>query len=110
MAQRVQIVHTDDLDGSEAASSVVFGFEGVSYEIDLSEANKDALAQALAPYIGAARRTAGGRKATPSARRRPAAGASATEVRAWATAHGMQVSARGRVSAEIREAYENAHR
>lgn len=46
MAQRVQIVHTDDLDGSEAASSVVFGFEGVSYEIDLSEANKDALAQA----------------------------------------------------------------
>lgn len=110
MAQRVQIVHTDDIDGSEDASAVVFAFEGVSYEIDLSDANKEALAVALAPFIAVARRTTGGRKAPAVARRRPATGASATDIRAWAAARGMQVSARGRVSAEVREAYEEAHR
>ena len=36
MAQRVNVVLVDDLDGSEAAETVNFGLDGANYEIDLS--------------------------------------------------------------------------
>lgn len=110
MAQRVQIVLTDDLDGGKADGTITFGYDGTSYEIDLSDANRAVLQESLAPYIAAARRVAGGRGRTAAAKRKSASGASATEIRAWAVAQGMKVSARGRVSSEVREAYESAHR
>lgn len=106
MAQRVEIVLTDDLDQSKADGTVTFAYAGSTYEIDLSDANRAALEEALAPYIGAARKVSSGRR-TSAAKRK--AGASATEIRAWAVSQGMEVSARGRVSSEIRQAYENAH-
>ena len=71
-------------------------------------ANAAQLREALALYIGSGRRAAGSRRGRPAA----AAGtkkASATDVRAWAAANGHQVSARGRVPAAVREAYEAAH-
>ncbi len=108
MAQRVHIVLTDDLDQSDAAETVTFGLDGSTYEIDLSEANAAALREALARYIAKGRRTSGGR--AKAARRRSGGSDSATEVRAWARAQGMTVSERGRVSAEVRAAYEEAHR
>ncbi|MGC3954399.1 MAG: Lsr2 family protein [Propionicimonas sp.] len=107
MAQRVEIVLTDDLDQSKADSTVTFAYAGTSYEIDLSDANRAALEEALAPYVGAARKLTGGRRAGSA--KRKAGGASANEIRSWALAQGMDVSARGRVSSEVREAYENAH-
>ncbi len=45
----------------------------------------------------------------PAADAASPAGTAATDIRAWAAEQGMQVSARGRVSAEVREAYERAH-
>ncbi|MEA4944906.1 MAG: Lsr2 family protein [Propionicimonas sp.] len=108
MAQRVQIVLTDDLDGSQADSTVTFAYDGTTYEIDLSDANRAALQESLAPYIAAARKLAGGRRAS-GGRRKASTGASATDIRAWALDQGMTVSSRGRVSAEVREAYEAAH-
>lgn len=107
MAKRVQVFHTDDLDGSEAAETIAFALDGVAYTIDLSEANARGLRDALAPYIAAGERERGARKAAPARRRN--GGTAATEIRAWAIAQGMQVSSRGRVSAEVREAYERAH-
>ncbi len=107
MAQRVEIVLTDDLDESKADSTVTFGYAGATYEIDLSDANRTALEEALAPYIAAARKVSTGRRS--STRRRSSGGATATEIRAWALSQGMNVSSRGRVSSEVREAYENAH-
>lgn len=113
MAQRVQIVLTDDLDQSNAAETVVFGLDGVGYEIDLSEANARGLREALAPFLAVARKTSGTRRTTAkrgsTSRRKSDSGASANEIRAWAISQGMNVSARGRVSAEVREAYENQH-
>ena len=36
MAQKVQTFFVDDLDGSEAEGTVLFGLDGTRYEIDLS--------------------------------------------------------------------------
>jgi len=113
MAQRVNVVLVDDLDGSDAAETVSFGLDGAQYEIDLSAANADKLREALALYIGHGRR-AGGRKRGTSSRgagsaRSRGPGPTAAEIRAWAKQNGWDVPERGRVSAEVREAYAAAH-
>jgi nucleoid-associated protein Lsr2 len=112
MAQRVQIVLEDDLDGGVAAETVTFGLDGVSYEIDLSDKNAGKLRDGLATWIGHARRS-GGRRTTV---RRAGSGSSSaasrrdlSAVRAWARANGHQVSDRGRVSAAVQAAYDKAH-
>lgn len=56
MAQRVQIVLVDDLDGSEAQETVRFALDGTSYEIDLSDRNAARLRDGLTMYVGAARK------------------------------------------------------
>src|SRR4051794_6191129 len=43
MAQRVNVVLVDDIDGSDAAETVTFGLDGVQYEIDLSDGHADEL-------------------------------------------------------------------
>lgn len=113
MAQKVQVLLVDDVDGGEAAETVAFALDGASYEIDLSTANAQALRDALAPWVGHARRV-GGRG---SSRGRSGGGRAArsggradlTAVRAWARENGYQVSDRGRVSGEVLAAYEAAH-
>ncbi|MBK8461982.1 MAG: Lsr2 family protein [Nigerium sp.] len=113
MAQRVRIELTDDLDkdGTLATQTVTFALDGVTYEIDLSDDNSQKLRDDLAQWVAAARRS-GGRKSTRSSgtRRRTDSGpGSANDIRSWARAHGMEVSDRGRVREEIRQAYEAAH-
>ncbi|THA41798.1 Lsr2 family protein [Streptomyces sp. A1547] len=108
MAQKVEVTLIDDLDGSEAAQTVVFALDGKTYEIDLSDGNAEKLRGGLAPFLGAARKTSGGRTA---ARRmgsaKPADDTAA--IRAWAKAQGLEVNDRGRVPADIKQAYANAH-
>ena len=36
MAQKVQVLLVDDLDGGEASETVSFSLDGTAYEIDLS--------------------------------------------------------------------------
>lgn len=117
MAQRVQVILEDDYDGSQADETVLFGLDGAEYEVDLSSANAQALRDALAPWVAVARRTGGRRKraSLTSAPRASAAtngssgGTNTSDIRAWAQENGYEVSSRGRVSAEVREAYEKAH-
>jgi hypothetical protein len=110
VAQKVQVILTDDLDGGEADESVQFAIDGVSYEIDLSEANAEALREALAPYVEVARRVGGRSSRRSAAKAQPAASrADMADLRAWARDNGYQVSDRGRVSSEVRAAYEAAH-
>ena len=110
MAQRVHVVLVDDVDGSDATETVAFGLDGSTYEIDLNEKNAAALREALAPYVGHARRSGGTRKAGGRRAAAPAAsGPTAAEVREWARENGWDVPARGRVSAEVRSAYDAAH-
>src|SRR3954462_1148884 len=60
MAQKVHIVLEDDLDGSEATETVSFALDGTSYEIDLNDDNAAKLRDALAVYVGHARKVSGG--------------------------------------------------
>jgi hypothetical protein len=110
VAQKVQVVLTDDIDGGEADETIQFALDGVSYEIDLSEANAEALRESLAPYAEAARRV-GGRISRRSGQKPRATTerVDMSSVRAWARENGYQISDRGRVSGEVRAAYEAAH-
>ena len=112
MAQKVSIVLVDDLDGSEATETVTFGLDGTSYEIDLNDANAAALRDALAAYVGHARKVGSarrGRRTSAAAAAAAAGGPSAREIRDWARSNGYDVPDRGRVSAEVREAFDAAH-
>lgn len=115
MAQKVQVILVDDFDGGEADETVTFALDGVSYEIDLSSANAEEMREALAAYIGNARRV-GGRSSSSRTRRSaaPARGGARSEnntaeIREWARQNGHAVSERGRISAAVLEAYEAAH-
>ena len=105
MTSRTVQVLTDDTDGSEAQVTVNFGLDGTQYEIDLSEANAKKLLGTLDPWIKAARKT-GGRRG----RRRSGTSANVDvkAVREWARQQGLHVSERGRVSVEVRRAYDKA--
>lgn len=110
MAQRVNVVLVDDIDGKDAEETVSFALDGVDYEIDLSDKHAGELRNALSLYIGHARRTGGRRKSG----RRPSAptadnGTSAADIRAWARENGWDVPERGRVSADVRQAYAAAN-
>ncbi len=115
MAQKVQVILVDDLDGGDADETVLFGLDGVSYEIDLSADNSSKLRETLAGYVGQARRvgTRAGRKrrarATAASNGSAGRSGSAKEIREWARSNGYTVSERGRVSGEIVAAYESAH-
>lgn len=109
MAQKVQVLLLDDLNGGEASETVSFAIDGKSYEIDLNEANAKKLRDALEPYLKAGRRS-GGRSArgTRAGARTGGGSADTAKIRAWAKENGYEVNDRGRVPANIREAYEKA--
>jgi hypothetical protein len=104
VAQKIQTLFIDDLDGSEADGTVRFGLDGTDYEIDLNTQHTKALREALEPYLSVARRPGGGggaRKPARAARKAPANEPNTTEVREWAKAQGIEVKDRGRVPAEL---------
>jgi hypothetical protein len=107
MAQKVNIVLVDDIDQTEAEETVSFGLDGKEYAIDLNTKNAGALRDALAPYVAHARAVSGRRRGSAAAK--PTNGAAPAEIRAWARENGFDVPDRGRVSAEVREAYAAAH-
>ena len=105
MAQRVNIVLEDDLDGSQAAETLRFGIDGSEYEIDLSKKNAAAFRKKLAPFIDHARRAGRGQRRRPG---RTASRDRSGDIRAWAKNQGIAVSARGRISASVVEQYHAA--
>jgi hypothetical protein len=120
MATMTTVTLVDDLDGSEASESVSFALDGASYEIDLSDGNADKLRNALAGYVASARRVDGGRRGPgrPKAAKPAKAGRGprtapdreqTAAIREWARANGHEVSERGRLSASVLAAFEEAH-
>ncbi|ASU82614.1 Lsr2 family protein [Nocardiopsis gilva YIM 90087] len=111
MAQKVQVLLVDDIDGGEADETVSFALDGKNYQIDLSDRNAQKLRKSLAEFVKAGRKAgsrAGGRGKARKAR--PAASEDTAEIRAWAKKKGYDISERGRIPAEIREAYQKAAR
>ncbi|MGW6263478.1 histone-like nucleoid-structuring protein Lsr2 [Streptomyces sp. NPDC055085] len=110
MAQKVQVLLVDDLDGGQADETVAFALDGKTYEIDLTTANADKLRDLLNMYVKGGRRT-GGRGASGRGRGRTTSDGNqdTAQIRAWAKENGHDVNERGRVPAAIREAYEQAN-
>lgn len=114
MARQVITTLIDDLDGKKADRTVEFSLDGVSYTIDLSEANAGKLRKALDPYISAGTRlgrTSPGR--IPSRAGAPARPAGSRDenrlIREWALRNGHKISERGRIPQEVSNAYRAAN-
>ena len=98
MARQVQIALIDDIDGSVASESIAFSVGGQHFEIDLNEAHAAEFRSVLEPYMEAARSS------------KQAASNEAPAIRAWAKENNVPVNARGRLNAEVVEAYNAAMR
>lgn len=116
MAERIVRQLIDDIDGSEipegSGERVEFSFRGVDYHIDLSTANVTKLEKAIKPYIEAAAKVRGSRGRRPkssSVASAPSAKEQLAAIRTWARKNGYDVSDRGRIKAEVVEAFEAAH-
>lgn len=109
MAQKVNIVLIDDIDGSEAVETVSFGLDGTTYEIDLNKKNAAALRDAIGQYVAHARKVTGGGRRGGRRSSSTNIGPSAREIRDWARSNGFKVPDRGRIPAEVREAFEKAN-
>lgn len=114
VAQKVQVLLTCDLDEEEveAAETVTFGYDGTNHEIELCATHLEEFNEWMQSYVAAGRRAGGSRR-----RRRAGAGANGTRasggadlgaIREWARSNGFNVSDRGRISTEVRDAFDAA--
>jgi nucleoid-associated protein Lsr2 len=110
MAQKVLVQLVDDLDGtsSDDVTTVRFGLDGVSYEIDLNAANAERLRKVYADYVEAGRRTGGRLKAGSRPGGKAARSGEAGQIREWALENGFELSGRGRIPSHVVEAYKEA--
>ncbi|HEX5405842.1 MAG TPA: Lsr2 family protein [Pseudonocardiaceae bacterium] len=112
MAQKVLVQLVDDLDGTSSAdiSTVTFGLDGVTYEIDLNGDNATSLRDHLSEFITSARRT-GGRVKRGGVAAGGGSGRNREQtqaIREWAKKNGHDVSDRGRIPAAVIDAFEAA--
>jgi hypothetical protein len=109
MARQVITTLIDDLDGKKADRTVEFSLDGISYTIDLSEANAGKLRKALDPYITAGTRLGRGAGRPAGRRAAPTRTAGSRDenrlIREWAVANGHQISERGRIPQSVTDAY-----
>lgn len=115
MAQKTKVILIDDVEGGEADETVTFALDGVSYEIDLTSERAAQLRDAMAPWVGHARKSGGSARSPrrSSSAGRSSGGSSASgvdtaAVREWARENGHTVSERGRISGTVLEAYKAA--
>ncbi len=123
MAQNVQVLLTCDLDEDdvEAVETVRFGNDGNTYEIEMCQQHLDEYHNWMEEYVAVARRVGAApaprtrvrakSASAPKARRSSAesGGEDVGEMRQWARDNGFEVSARGRIPATVREAFQAAH-
>ena len=112
MAQKVTVQLVDDLDGSVAEETVEFGLDGISYQIDLSSVNAEKIRDLLEDYVAHARRSGPRRRSSANAVRSRSAAVDREQnqaIREWARKRGLKVSERGRIAAEVLEAYHQAN-
>lgn len=110
----------DDLDGKPIDAglghNVTFSYQGADYQIDLRPTNADKIDAAFAPYIKVAEKVSSAgkthAKTLTAAKALSGSGRSAEQlkvIREWAGKNGFEVSARGRIKAEVIDAFDAAH-
>lgn len=103
---------TDDINGKEGASTVLFGLDGKNYTIDLTPENEATLRKALAKFVKAATEVVPAPARTARTRRTSAprgrGNTDTAAIRSWAQANGIPVGTRGRIDSEVVEAYNAA--
>ena len=104
VAQKIQTLFIDDIDGSEAEGTVRFALDGAEYEIDLNAKNAAAFGKQLAPYLEHGRKAGRAQPRRPGRPGRQRSG----DIRAWAKERGLAVSERGRIPASVAEQYQAA--
>lgn len=109
MAQKLQVLLIDDLDGGEATETVSFSLDGTAYELDLSSDNALKLRKDFAQYIDHARKGTGGTRPRRGRARTGPGRERSAEIRAWAKSVGKKVSERGRIPGEIIAEYDRTH-
>jgi Lsr2 len=116
MAQKTIVTLVDDLTGevADTISTVEFALDGRAYELDLTDENSAKLHDALSQYVNAARKIGGRRRSGP----RPGRAIKSTSpttgynretlksIREWAKRNGHNVSNRGRLPADVLQAWE----
>lgn len=112
MAQKVSVTYACDYDQKEIPDGQHrlrrFSIDGRDYEIDLCERHSGRFDDLVGRYASHARRAAGGR--APRTKRRTAAHRKhSAQVRQWAKEHGLTVSERGRIPADVVSRYEANH-
>ena len=115
VGQQVAAGGVDDLDGGGVGGvvTVLFGLDGVEFEVELEVAEAARLRSLLGRYAVRARSVL--RKAEPvvrGTRPSPVRSLDVEElraVRAWARGRGFSVSERGRLPEAVLSAYEEAH-
>ena len=110
MASEVITKLVDDLDGTEATETVLFGLDGENYEIDLSAKNAASLRKALDRYRNSARTSSAARASGAAGRRgrgkaRARGDVDPKAVRVWAAENGIELSSRGRIPSSVLEQY-----
>jgi len=111
MAQKVLVQLVDDLDGTSSldVTTVLFGLDGVTYEIDLSDANAERLRESLSQYVDSARRVGGRvKRGTRPASSKSANASEAGQIREWAQENGFELAGRGRIPSHVVDAYRAA--
>ena len=113
MAKKVTVTLVDDFDGEATADETVeFGLDGVSYEIDLSSKNAAKLRNDLKQWVEAGRRVGGRRRGRAASATGKGRGSIDREqsaaIREWARRNGHNVSTRGRIPADVIDAFHAA--
>ena len=108
MAQKIQTLFIDDIDGGEAEGTVRFALDGTEYEIDLNAKHSAELHKALDTFITHGRRLGGAARRTPRGRSAAAHALDTAKVREWAKGQGIDIKNRGRVPADVLAKYQAA--
>lgn len=112
MAQKIQTLFIDDIDGGAAEGTVRFALDGTEYEIDLNAKHSEELRSALGKYVTHARKVGGGARRAGRVAGRAGRGAGSalntTEIRNWAREQGYDIKDRGRVPADLVAKYQAA--
>lgn len=112
MAQKIQTLFIDDIDGGAAEGTVRFALDGTDYEIDLNAKHSEELRSALGKYVSHARKVGGSARRAGRGAGRAGRGAGSslntTEIRNWAREQGYDIKDRGRVPADLVAKYQAA--